>query len=69
MRRAHGIAPAIRVPLNSVASLSGSTLVGAAICRRMGEAADQTARKFSWDRNAQQTRELFERTWQAKSAR
>ena len=39
------------------------------LCRRMGEAAAQTARQFSWDRNAQQTRELFERARQAKSAR
>ena len=39
------------------------------LCRRLGEAAAQTARKYSWDRNAQQTRELFERAWRTKSSR
>ena len=31
------------------------------LCRRLGEAAAQTARRLTWEQNAQQMRELFER--------
>jgi len=38
------------------------------LCSRLGEAAAQTASKYSWDRNAQQTADLFERARRAKNA-
>jgi glycosyltransferase involved in cell wall biosynthesis len=40
-----------------------------ALCDRLGEAAAQTARQCNWERNTQQTRELFERTMRFKHAR
>ncbi len=39
------------------------------LCCRLGEAAAETVRQYGWEHNAQQTRELFERAWNRKSAK
>jgi len=39
------------------------------LCDRLGEAAARTARQCNWERNAQHTREFFERAWRFKQAR
>jgi glycosyltransferase involved in cell wall biosynthesis len=46
----------------SLARLIGQLLADPALCRRLGEAAAQTARGLTWEHNAQQMRELFERS-------
>jgi glycosyltransferase involved in cell wall biosynthesis len=41
----------------------------AALCNRLGTAAAEAARQYTWERNAQQMRELFERAAQRNSRR
>jgi len=45
----------------SLAKLIGQLSADPALCRRLGQAAAQTARRLTWEHNAQQMRELFER--------
>jgi glycosyltransferase involved in cell wall biosynthesis len=40
-----------------------------ALCRRLGEAAAETARGLTWEQNARQMRELFERSCRPNGAR
>ena len=46
----------------SLAKLISQLLADPALCRRLGEAAAHTARGLTWEHNAQQMRELFERS-------
>jgi UDP-glucose:(heptosyl)LPS alpha-1,3-glucosyltransferase len=39
-----------------------------ALCRRLGEAAAETARGLTWERNARQMSELFERSFSLNGA-
>ena len=46
----------------SLAKWIGQLSADPALCRRLGEAAAQTARGLTWEQNAQQMRDLFERS-------
>jgi UDP-glucose:(heptosyl)LPS alpha-1,3-glucosyltransferase len=41
----------------------------AELCHRIGLAAAETVRQCSWEENARQTRELFQRAWRLKNAK
>jgi glycosyltransferase involved in cell wall biosynthesis len=46
----------------SLAKWIGQLSADPALCRRLGEAAAQTAHGLTWEQNARQMRELFERS-------
>lgn len=52
-----------------LADMIGSLIGDPALCNRLGAAAAETARRYSWDRNAAQMRELFERAARQRSPR